>query len=193
LVLAPAAANGEPAAQASPHQERATEAKKKVASLTLDQRLARVKRVVQRWRNIVRYHARNRALLASSRPVRLGMKARYAERRLARALGAQTVLQRAVDRRDARRLAKASPRVAICHVFGKRYCAQALRVSWCESRHSTRAQNGQYLGLFQMGSWERQRFGHGATPHSQAVAAHKYFALTGRDWSPWSCKPWYAM
>ena len=31
-----------------------------------------------------------------------------------------------------------------------------------------RAQNGQYLGLFQMGSYERQLFGHGETAHEQA-------------------------
>ena len=43
-----------------------------------------------------------------------------------------------------------------------------------------------------MGSWERHRFGHGASALAQAKAAHSYFALTGRDWSPWGCKPWYA-
>jgi hypothetical protein len=77
---------------------------------------------------------------------------------------------------------------AICHVFG-RYCDQALRVSWCESHWLTTARNGQYLGLFQMGSWERRRFGHGADAWSQARAALRYFNNSGRDWSPWSCQP----
>jgi hypothetical protein len=64
-------------------------------------------------------------------------------------------------------------------------------VSWCESKHSTTAQNGQYLGLFQMGWNERRLFGHGSTPRKQALAAHRYFVVSGRDWSPWSCKPSY--
>ena len=98
-------------------------------------------------------------------------------------------LHRAIERRELRRLAKAPPRVAICRVFGPRYCGQALKVAWCESRHSTRAENGQYLGLFQMGWSERRLFGHGRTAHQQAIAAHKYFVVSGRDWSPWSCKP----
>ena len=84
-------------------------------------------------------------------------------------------------------------KTAICHVFGRRYCREALAVSWCESRHSTTAHNGQYLGLFQMGSHERQQFGHGPTALKQARAAHKYFVLTDRDWSPWSCKPSYGV
>jgi hypothetical protein len=76
-------------------------------------------------------------------------------------------------------------------VFGTRYCGQALRVARCESHLRVTARNGQYLGLFQMGSSERRRFGHGATAYKQATAAHRYFVLSGRDWSPWSCKPWY--
>lgn len=75
----------------------------------------------------------------------------------------------------------------ICRVFG-RYCSQALRVSWCESRWLTTAQNGQYLGLFQMGYWERRTYGHGSTAEAQSRAALRYFRASGRDWSPWSCR-----
>lgn len=82
-----------------------------------------------------------------------------------------------------------TPEKAICHVFGS-YCWQALQVARCESRYETSAQNGQYLGLFQMGSSERQLFGHGATALEQAKAAYRYFVRSGRDWSPWSCQPW---
>ena len=67
------------------------------------------------------------------------------------------------QRAKARRLAAveaATPRSVICRVFGS-YCQQALAVSRCESGLSTGAQNGQYLGLFQMGSSERRLFGHG--------------------------------
>ena len=77
----------------------------------------------------------------------------------------------------------------ICDVFGARYCGEALEVAWCESRFSTTARNGQYLGLFQMGSSERHRYGHGRTVRAQAVAAHRYFVASGKDWSPWECKP----
>lgn len=64
---------------------------------------------------------------------------------------------------------------------------QALRVSYCETggTYSPWANNGQYLGIFQMGLWERARFGHGIDPWTQALAAHRYYALSG--WSPWSC------
>lgn len=86
-------------------------------------------------------------------------------------------------------IALQDPQKAICYVFGS-YCDQALAVSWCEGRHYVWAHNGQYLGMFQMGSYERGLFGHGNTPLEQAVAAHRYFVASGKDWSPWSCKPW---
>ena len=41
-----------------------------------------------------------------------------------------------------------------------------------------------------MGSSERTLFGHGNTALEQAVAAHRYFVASGKDWSPWSCKPY---
>lgn len=86
--------------------------------------------------------------------------------------------------------AQMSPVEAICHVFGP-YCSQALAVTRCESGHARtpRAVNGQYLGMFQMGSYARARYGHGPTPIEQARAAYRYFVDSGRDWSPWSCKP----
>jgi hypothetical protein len=40
-----------------------------------------------------------------------------------------------------------------------------------------------------MGSLARQVYGHGPTARAQAIAAHRYFVSSGRDWSPWSCKP----
>ncbi len=79
-------------------------------------------------------------------------------------------------------------RRAICVIFGD-YCSQALSVAWCESRHTPNAYNGQYLGLFQMGSSERSIYGHGASSIEQAKAAYRYFVASGRDWSPWACKP----
>ena len=116
-----------------------------------------------------------------------------AQRKAARAraaLRAQKVAaRRKAEKRRLQSLAALPPQAAICKVFGA-HCGEALRVSRCESGFSTNAQNGQYLGLFQMGSSERRIFGHGSTPLDQAKAAYRYFVRSGRDWSPWSCKPW---
>lgn len=73
----------------------------------------------------------------------------------------------------------------ICRVFGAN-CSMALRVARRESGFCTCAVNGQYLGIFQMGYHERQRFatiGY-STAWQQIVAAHNYFMVSG--WSPWS-------
>jgi hypothetical protein len=83
-----------------------------------------------------------------------------------------------------------TPTGAICAVF-KGHCGEALAVARCESNFSTQAQNGQYLGLFQMGSFARGEYGHGSSALTQARAAYRYFVESGRDWSPWTCKPWW--
>jgi hypothetical protein len=83
---------------------------------------------------------------------------------------------------------KRSPVLAISLVFGA-YGSQAIRVADCESGLSRNAANGQYLGLFQMGSSERAQFGHGPGALTQSRAAYRYFVASGRDWSPWACKP----
>lgn len=67
--------------------------------------------------------------------------------------------------------------------------AAAVRVASCESGLDRHAKNGQYLGLFQMGAAERARYGHGISTKAQAIAARRYWVATGRDWSPWECKP----
>jgi hypothetical protein len=82
---------------------------------------------------------------------------------------------------------QAQAKIVICKVFGP-YCQQALKISWCESKWYIWARNGQYLGLFQMGSSERRIFGHGSGAWAQAKAAKKYFISSGKDWSPWSCR-----
>ena len=87
-----------------------------------------------------------------------------------------------------RRRRLANPTEAILHVFG-RYGDEALRVASCESGRGVNAQNGQYLGMFQMGSYARARYGHSYTALGQARSAYAYFVASGRDWSPWSCKP----
>jgi hypothetical protein len=159
-------------------------------TVSLEKRLDTKLQAARKYRSVVGFFTSHRWLLGSTEHHAVAEIAlRRAQSRLAQVTRTITHLRWAIARRDARRLAKAPPRVAICHVFGQRYCRQALAVAWCESRYRTTAQNGQYLGLFQMGSYERRLFGHGSKAIGQAVAAHKYFVLSGRDWSPWSCKP----
>jgi len=66
---------------------------------------------------------------------------------------------------------------------------EAFRVAGCETggTYNIYARNGQYLGIFQMGSHERARFGHGWNVWDQAKAAHKYYVLAG-GWQPWTCR-----
>jgi len=162
-------------------------------AVSLESRLERKLAAAKKHRSIVRFFERHRWLLSSTdHRTTAQLALRRATRRLARATRTVATIRRVLARREARRKAHAPPKVAICDVFGRRYCGQALSVSWCESRHTTTAENGQYLGLFQMGWSERRLYGHGSTAHQQALAAHRYFVASGRDWSPWSCKPWYS-
>jgi hypothetical protein len=173
-------------AAAGRHETRPEPAKRPVS---LEARLERKLDAAQEDRSVIRFFAKHRRLLRS---LEHGAKARTALRRAHRRLARTT--RRIEEIRHVLQRRKAyAPKKAICDVFGRRYCGQALAVSWCESRHSTAAQNGQYLGLFQMGWNERQLFGHGPTARQQAIAAHRYFVTSGRDWSPWSCKPRYPL
>jgi hypothetical protein len=79
-----------------------------------------------------------------------------------------------------------NPEIAIRVVFGA-HANEALTVARCESGLSTRASNGQYQGLFQMGGYARSRYGHSDTAVGQARAAHRYYMDAG--WSPWQCSP----
>lgn len=127
--------------------------------------------------------SRRRAAAAREKAARRIAVSRARAARRSRATAARS-------RARARQLAVAlsTPAGAICSVFGS-YCAEALSVARCESGLRTTAQNGQYLGLFQMGSNERRLYGHGPTAIEQVRAAHRYFLSSGRTWGPWSCKP----
>lgn len=162
--------------------------KAKVEQLTLDQRLERKLTALRKYRGTVRFYETHRSLLASGEQ-RATAKPRLAlaKKRVRELTKTVDALRAKIRQREARRLAKLPPKQAICDVFGP-YCEQAVAVAWCESRLQTTAQNGQYLGLFQMGSYERDLFGHGTTARDQALAAHRYFVVSGRDWSPWSCR-----
>jgi hypothetical protein len=194
VTQASAAAKGESTAGSATASKAMTRPAPKLErpAPTVEARLARKLAAADKARSVIRFFDNHRSLLSSNEHRATARTAlRRAKRRLARVTRTIGALRTVVRRREARRKALAPPKVAICDVFGRRYCGQALAVSWCESRHSTTAQNGQYLGLFQMGSYARQLFGHGSTARQQALAAHRYFVMSGRDWSPWSCKPSY--
>ena len=167
-------------------------AKQEQRAGTLEERLELELAAARKYRGTVRFFKKHRWLLSSAEHRGNATVAlRQAELRLAQVTKTIASLRRALYKHEARRQAVMSPKEAICDVFG-RYCDEAVAVSWCESRLTTTAQNGQYLGLFQMGTYARQLFGHGRTARDQAVAAHRYFVRSGRDWSPWSCKPFFA-
>ena len=148
--------------------------------------------------SVIRFFEKHRWLLSDARfRKEAKLRLRIAKRTLAASRakterGRARVARQRAEQEHRRLVAelRGSPEKAICHVFGS-YCGEALRVARCESGYSVSAQNGQYLGLFQMGSSERRLFGHGESALEQAQAAYRYFVRSGRDWSPWSCKPWY--
>jgi hypothetical protein len=160
----------------------------RIARSTLVAKLARAERLE---RTIRYYETHRKPLQKANRDVAASVALRSARRSLARTTREITYYRRVVrlwtSRHEAQRLRAAPPRTAICGVFG-RYCREAVAVAWCESRLSTNAENGQYLGLFQMGSNERRLFGHGSSAYEQSQAAHRYFVYSGRDWSPWGCR-----
>ena len=165
-----------------------TKAKVEQRVLTLDQRLEQKLAALKKYRGTVRFFENHRTLLAAgAHAPKAQSTLAYAQERVRQLTKTVRALRAEVHARDTRRLASLPPRKAICSVFGSR-CDEAISIAWCESRLSTAAQNGQYLGLFQMGSHERSLFGHGYSAHAQARAAHRYFVRSGRDWSPWSCR-----
>ena len=157
-------------------------------ALTLDERLERKVAALRKYRGTIRFYENRRTLLSSgAQQAQAKTSLAYAKKRVRQLTKTVARLRANVRARTNRKLASLPPRAAICSVF-RSYCQEALAVAWCESHLSITAQNGQYLGLFQMGSYERRLFGHGSTARDQAVAAHRYFVRSGRDWSPWSCR-----
>jgi lysozyme-like protein len=175
-------------APSTPVRKAQTTQETALKALTLDEQLERKLVALRRYRGTIRFFETHRTLLSSTEHRADATSAlAYAERRVHELTKTIVVLRAKVRARDVRKLGALQPKAAICAVFGD-YCQEAVAVAWCESHLSTNARNGQYLGLFQMGSYERQLFGHGDTAHAQAVAAHHYFVRSGRDWSPWSCR-----
>jgi hypothetical protein len=61
----------------------------------------------------------------------------------------------------------------------------AMKIVKCETggTYVPWTANGQYLGIFQMGSHERATYGHGNNVWAQAKAAYAYFRDAG--FGPW--------
>lgn len=167
--------------------QASAQAKVEQPALTLDERLERKLTALRKYRGTIRFFENHRSLLASSGQATAKSSLAVAHLRVRQLTTSIAALRAKIRARDGRKLAKLPPRKAICSVFGA-YCEEAVAVAWCESRLHTTAQNGQYRGLFQMGSSERSLFGHGSTAHDQSLAAHRYFVRSGRDWSPWACR-----
>jgi hypothetical protein len=168
----------------------ATPVAAQAASPDVGVQLARHLETVRNDTSVIRFFDEHRWLLTHPRYSKEAkLQLRIAKRSLAARTRATVARRREAQRLRLMASIARSPRKAICHVFGE-YCRQALEVARCESGYQTAAQNGEYRGLFQMGSSARHLFGHGAGALAQARAAHRYFLRSGRDWSPWSCKPW---
>lgn len=60
-----------------------------------------------------------------------------------------------------------------------------MRIVGCETgdTYNVWASNGQYKGIWQMGSSERAKYGHGNNVWAQTKAAYAYFLDSG--WGPW--------
>jgi hypothetical protein len=152
-------------------------------------------RTLRHDKQVVRFFDQHKWLLTDPRFQREANRQLTTHRRhLAVAQRTIAVTRAAIaKRKQVRRLAAlraATPQAVICRVFGE-HCKDAVAVARCESRLQTWARNGQYLGLFQMGSTARSLFGHGPSAEEQARAAHRYFVASGRTWGPWTCKPWW--
>ena len=163
--------------------------------MTLGKRLAYQQAVVRHDKHVLRFFSSHSWMLARYNPYRASATRELSHHRAELRWTTLELLktQHAIERREAlrraARLRNSTPVQAIRRVFGS-YWSQALAVARCESGLSTWAQNGQYLGLFQMGSSERALYGHGSSAYTQVQAAHRYFVASGRDWSPWQCKPY---
>ena len=164
-------------------------AKVEQRALTLDERLERKVAALRKYRGTVRFFENRRSLLRRERPADAGAllaRVREEARSAVDEDGRRT--PREGPRADGSESSRRSRRAQRSAPSSGRTARRRSPIAWCESRLSTRAQNGQYLGLFQMGSYERQLFGHGQSARDQAVAAHRYFVRSGRDWSPWACR-----
>jgi len=154
--------------------------------------VAATARVAKHDRQVLRFFAHHPWLLRDPRFAAEAKRQVAAHRKSLAAAQRRLAAHRARTRRTlARHLASVrarDPETVICRVFRK-HCHEALRVARCESGLRTDAVNGQYLGLFQMGSTARQLYGHGDSADEQARAAHRYFVAAGHSWGPWTCRP----
>jgi hypothetical protein len=98
---------------------------------------------------------------------------------------------RAVAAAERRRVSEALTLASVVYGVSRHELEQ---VAYCEARFQPTARNGQYLGLFQLGSGFRSRspFFSGAgldpySPYANAMAAARVVAKEG--WRQWECRP----
>jgi hypothetical protein len=169
-------------------------ARRPATELSLDKRLAHQEHVIRHDRQMLRFISEHRSMLARHNPYGAEATRRVRFHRSQRGwttlelFETRAAIEARARRARAHTLRRATPHSAIRAVFGG-YAGQALAVARCESGLSTVARNGEYHGLFQMGSNERSLYGHGGSAYAQAKAAYRYFVASGRDWGPWGCKP----
>ena len=156
-------------------------------TFTLDEQLERKLAALRRYRGTIRFYETHRSLLSSSgRRVDVSSALAYAKQRVHQLTKTVEALRAKVHTRDARKLASLTPKAAICAVFGD-YCQEAVAVAWCESHLATTHGTASTSACSR---WARTSGNCSvtATRTRQAVAAHRYFVRSGRDWSPWSCR-----
>lgn len=81
-----------------------------------------------------------------------------------------------------------SAKRAVCHYFKtSSECYTAMKIVKCETggTYWPWVSNGQYQGIFQMGSNERATYGHGNNVWAQAKAAYAYYKAAGGFYDPW--------
>ena len=141
---------------------------------TIDEQLERKLAAIRKYRGTIRFFKTHRRILSSAEHRTSARSAvAHAELRVRQLTTTIAALRSKIRNRDARRRDGLPPKAAICSVFGR--TAGGRRRGLVRVAPRDAAQNGQYLGLFQMGSYERRLFGHGSSAHDQAMAARRYF------------------
>lgn len=87
---------------------------------------------------------------------------------------------------DSSRSNYVSAQKAVCFYFGPN-CGMAMKIVKCETggTYAPWSANGQYRGIFQMGSSERATYGDGNNVWAQAKAAFAYFKAGNYSFDPW--------
>ena len=175
MTPAVAAANGQ---QTSARSNTGTSKPAKATSLTLAQKLALKLKAARKHRSAIRFLKTHRSLALSSgkraAPSHGRSTGSQRPRRRSATTGGSSVLAQSYTRLAASRTQPPRSRSARCSgVLRSGTRSRVVRVG-----SPTTARNGQYLGLFQMGTYARQVSGHGDSAYEQARAAYRFFVVS---------------